>query len=305
MHRAAQLSRRALIAAAVLIPLSACSAGQAKKPVPTASVTAPAGNRSFAALEEQFDARLGLWAFDTGSKREVVYRQSERFAFCSTSKPLAIAALLSSRPQSYLDTVIRFSAADILSYAPITKQHVATGMTVRELCDAAIRFSDNTAENLILREVGGPAEVTSYLRTIGDAVTRFDRTEPTLNTAIPADPRDTTSPRAIGTDLQKLLLGTSLRADTRASLTDWMLRNTTSTVPALSHIRAGVPAGWKVADKTGSGSYGSVNDIAVAWPPGRAPIVISVLTTRPLIDDVADSALIARATAVAVGLLAA
>jgi beta-lactamase class A len=303
------LSRRSLLAAAVLLPLTACAPTQTLRPsssttpTPNATATTVDGSVAFAALEQTFDARLGVWAFDTGSNTLVGYRSAERFAFCSTSKPLAIAALLSRRPARYLDTLVRFTQADILSYAPITSQRVATGMTVRELCDAAIRYSDNTAENLILREVGGPAEVTAYVRGLGDEVTRFDRLEPTLNTAIPGDARDTTSPHAIGLDLQKLLLGTALRADTRAALKDWMLRNTTSTVPALSHIRAGVPAGWTVADKTGNGSYGSINDIAVIWPPNRAPIVAAVLSTRPQAGDSANSALITEATRVLVGLL--
>lgn len=302
------LSRRALLGSAVLLSLAACSSratptpesSAAPSPSPTANM---GGSDAFLALEQKFDARLGVWAYDTGTKREVTFRAAERFAFCSTVKPLAVAALLSAHPEKYLDTVIHFTQADILSYAPITSQHVATGMTVREICDAAIRYSDNTAQNLILQEAGGPAAITAYLHTIGDQVTHVDRTEPTLNTAIPGDLRDTTSPAAIGQDLQKLILGTTLRADTRAAVTDWMRRNTTSAIPALSHIRAGVPSTWEVADKTGSGSYGSINDIAVLWPPNRAPIVAAVLTTRSAVDDIAHSDLITQATREVVALI--
>jgi beta-lactamase class A len=177
----------------------------------------------------------------------------------------------------------------------ITREHVATGMTIRQLCDAAVRYSDGTAGNLLLRDLGGPAELTAYARRLGDTVTRMDRTEPEIVTAIPGDPRDTTSPRAIGTDYQKIVLGDALPPDKRAFLRGLLERNATGA--GARRIRAGVPKGWTVADKTGTGDYGTVNDIAVVWPPQAAPLVISIMSSKATRDAEYDQALLAEAAA--------
>ena len=291
------VGRRAVLGAALLLPLMGCSrapgppAPSPPAPAPTPGPTAAA---RLAELETRFDARLGLYAVHTGTGRELAHRADERFALCSTFKVLAVAAMLARTPPEHLQTRIRYGAGDVVENSPVTAGHVADGLTVAELCDAAIRYSDNTAGNLLLDDIGGPGAVTDYARLLGDGVTRLDRRETELNSAIPGDDRDTTSPRAIAGDLRELVLGDRLDPADRALLTDWLVRNTTGG----ARIRAGLPPDWRVADKTGSGSYGAANDIAVAWPPGGAPIVLAILTTRDGREEQADNALIAQAAAI-------
>ncbi len=245
---------------------------------------------SFGSLEKQYDARLGVFALDTGTGRTVDYRADERFAFASTSKVLLAATLL--RQGHDLDKLIRYTKEDLVTYSPITEKHVDTGMTLREICDAALRYSDNTAANLLFRELGGPAAVQSEVRKLGDQTTNLNRNEPTLNEATPGDVRDTSTPHALAKDLRAYLLGCALRPNQREVLTDWMQRNTTGD----KLIRAGVPTDWKVGDKTGSGGYGTRNDIAVIWPPDRAPIVLTIMSSRSTPDATYNDALLAAAT---------
>ncbi|WP_157554606.1 class A beta-lactamase, partial [Nocardia crassostreae] len=186
--------------------------------------------------------------------------------------------------------------ADLLEHAPFTSQHVTTGMTIRDLCDAAIRYSDGTAGNLLLRELGGPAALTAFTRTLGDSVTRMDRIEPDNTTALPGDPRDTSSPRALGTDYQQIVLGTALPPDQRTFLRDLLERNTTGN----QRIRAAIPQGWPVADKTGTGDYGTLNDIAITWPPNTPPLVIATMSDRPTANAEYRQALLADAAALVV-----
>lgn len=281
------ISRRALLGAVAFLPLAACSKREPSKPA-AATVVADA---PLSELEKRFDARLGVYAFHTGSKRTLAYRADDRFAFCSTFKGLAAAGVLHHNPMTHLDKVVTYTDADLMKSSVKTRERVTTGMTIRELCDAAVRYSDGTAGNLLLRELGGPAQLTAYVRSLGDAVTRMDRSEPEITTAIPGDPRDTTSPRAIGTDYRKLVLGDALSSDKRAFLRDLLERNTTGG----QRIRAGLPKDWKVADKTGTGDYGTLNDIAIAWPPSSPPLVISIMSSKATRDAKYDQALLAEA----------
>jgi beta-lactamase class A len=287
------LSRRDLLRQAAIAPAAAYVSARAQ-----ASGTAGPHAR-FALLEHRYDARLGVFGVDTASGRTVRHRADERFAFCSTFKALAAALVLRRRTLAELETVVRYSSADLVEYSPITAQHVDTGMTLRAVCDAAVRFSDNTAGNLLLRELGGPSGLTRALRNIGDPITRSDRLETDLNTALPGDRRDTSSPRALAADLRKLALGAVLSRDKRALLTHWLITNTTGD----SLIRAGVPRGWRVGDKSGKGGYGSRNDIAVIWPPRTKPIVLAVLSTRPQKDATPSDDLVAEAARAAVAAL--
>ncbi|MEF3114171.1 class A beta-lactamase [Streptomyces chrestomyceticus] len=290
------LSRRALLGAAAFVPLAGCTSGGA-----AASPTGPASpsvtsdgqrHRRLSELEREYGARLGVYALATGTGATVAHRADERFAFCSTFKGLAAAAVLHGNPLSHLDTVVTYTEDDLLKHSPITGKHVSKGMSIRRLCDAAVRYSDGTAGNLLLRDLGGPGKLTAFARGLGDPVTRMDRIEPAITEATPGDPRDTTSPRAFGTDYRKLVLGTVLPADKRGFLRDLLLRNTTGA----QRIRAGVPEGWVVADKTGTGDYGTLNDIAVAWPTGSAPpLVISIMSSKPAKDAAYDQRLLARA----------
>jgi beta-lactamase class A len=228
-----------------------------------------------AAIEARIGGRIGVTALDTGNSRRLDYRQDERFPMCSTFKFLAAAAVLKrvDEKQEKLERFVPYGAKEILEYAPVTKEHLKDGgMTLDALCVAAIEQSDNTAGNLLLNAIGGPAGLTNFVRTFGDRVTRLDRIEPELNSAIPGDERDTTTPAAICSDMRRLLLGDALSESSRRQLEDWLHRTETGG----PMIRAGVPKNWIIGDKTGRGSNGATNDIAIMRPPGRAPILLAI-----------------------------
>ncbi|WIE74977.1 class A beta-lactamase [Curtobacterium sp. MCSS17_007] len=275
------------------------TAGPAPSSTPSSAV-APTADvataRAFAALEEQYDARVGVVAIDTADGTGVGYRSDERFAFASTNKAFIAAAVLDASSGEDLDEVVHYGRGDLLAYAPVTSRYVDEGMTVRALVDAALRESDNTAANLLVERLGGVDGVTRWLRGIGDDVTRVDRVEPDLNTATPGDPRDTTTPAQSAADLRAVLLGDALDAGHRELLRSSMAGTTTGD----GTIRAGVPDGWSVADKTGTASYGVRNDIAVVQPPGRDPIVLVVFTAHDRAGAEPSDALVAAATRVAV-----
>lgn len=228
-----------------------------------------------AAVEQRVGGRLGVAALDSGSKRRIAHRAEERFALCSTFKlPLAAAVLHRvDEGKEQLDRVIPYTASDLLEHAPVAKEHLAEGgLTVEALCDASVRYSDNTAANLLLGAIGGPSGMTSYFASLGDKVSRLDRNEPELNHVPPGEVRDTTSPAAMLATMQAILLGDALTSASRVKLEDWLARNTTGG----RLIRAGVPPGWRVGDKTGRGGDNSINDIAVIRPPDRAPILLCI-----------------------------
>lgn len=237
--------------------------------------TAASAGARLSAIEARLGGRIGVAALDTHTGKHVAHRGAERFPMCSTFKFLLVAAILSRVDSNHerLDRFVRYTKADLLNYAPVTKAHLNEGgMTLSTLCAAAIEYSDNTAANLLLAALGGPAYVTRYARSLGDPVTRLDRNEPALNTAIPGDSRDTTTPSAMLRDMQTLLLEEkTLSSDSRKQLEAWMLANTTGA----NSLRAGLPSAWRIADKTGSGGNGATNDIAICRPPNRAPILIT------------------------------
>ncbi|MEV5986744.1 class A beta-lactamase [Streptomyces sp. NPDC052051] len=292
-------SRRAFLTTAALLPLAGC--GAEERAAPTSPPTqgrgpsrspAPTVDASWCAeLEREHGARLGVYALATGSGATMAYRADERFAFCSTFKTFAAAAVLHRNPLAHLDHHVTYTEADVNSISPITKDHTATGMTIRQLCDAALRYSDGTAANLLMRDLGGPAKLTAYLRELGDPHSRMDDYEPELNRHGIEDPRDTTTPRAIATDHQRLLLGDALSADKRALLKDWLERN-----EGPRRIRAGLPRGWKVANKTGTGDYGRANDVALVRPTGSAPLVLALMSDRPGYHTPPRESLITEAT---------
>jgi len=253
-------------------------------------------------IEAESGGRLGVAALDTLTGTRSMHRADERFPMCSTFKLLAAGAILArvDAGKESLDRRVRFQARDLLAYSPITKDRTgADGMTLAELCEAALTESDNTAANLVLAALDGPAGVTAYARALGDGVTRLDRIEPDLNEAVPGDPRDTSSPSAMASNLQSLVLGNALSAVSKDQLGRWLLANKTGD----ARLRAGLPSGWRVGDKTGSGDSGTTNDIGIAWPPQRAPIVIAVyLTETPKPDAQRNAAIASVARAVAAGL---
>lgn len=271
-------TRRSLVAGAALLPFAARASGS------------PEG--LIATTERQVGGRLGVAALDTRSGRWIKHRSGERFAMCSTFKLLVAGAVLHrvDHGEETLDRWVRYGKEDLLEYAPVARANLEKGgMTVSRMTEAAVEDSDNTCANLLLNSLGGPSGVTAYARALGDPVTRLDRNEPELNTAIAGDPRDTTTPQAMLEDLRRFTLGDALSNASRTLLTSWLAECHT----AAARIPAGLPAGWKSGNKTGTGSNGSTNDVAIIWPPGRAPILLSVYFTGSTIKVDAREAVIA------------
>lgn len=257
---------------------------------PSVAATSPPVRR-LAELEARSGGRLGVAVQDLQTGRRYGYRGHERFPMCSTFKFLLAARVLArvDKGQEDLERRVVFDAAALLPHSPATEGHVGPpGMTLAALCEAAITQGDNAAANLLLKTVGGPAGLTAWLRVHGDRVTRLDRWETELNSALPGDPRDTTSPDAMLGSLDRLTQGDVLSASSRAQLNAWLVANTTGD----ARLRAGLPVGWRVGDKTGSGAHGTANDVAVITPPGRKPLLVAAfLTGATAPDDVRDAIL--------------
>ncbi|WP_426623209.1 class A beta-lactamase [Leifsonia sp. McL0607] len=264
-------------------------------PSAPADALASAAQKEFTALESEHDARVGVYAIDTGTGKQIAYRADARFGYASTYKALAAAAVLADPPAGGLDTPVAYTSDQLVTYSPITEQHIATGMTLREIADAAVRYSDNTAGNLLFDALGGPAGFQSALQKIGDTVTRAERVEPQLNELTPGATADTSTPRALATDLRAYALGSALAADGRAQLKTWLVGNTTGD----KLIRSVAPSDWTVGDKTGSADHGTRNDIAVLWRETGKPIVMAVLTDHTAADADTDDALVASAAGAA------
>ncbi len=248
-------------------------------------------NLAFSQLESNYDAKLGVYAFDTQTNREVAYHAEDRFAYCSTFKALAAGAVLKQDSLEELKQNVKYTQKDILDYAPITKDNLDKGMTIQELCEAAVRYSDNTAANLLLHHIGGPEGFKSALSQLGDEITEPVRIEPKLNEGIPGDTRDTSTPRQLATDLKAYTTGNILTEEKKKILIDWMSENATGN----TLIRAGAPKNWVVADKSGTGPYGRRNDIAIVMPPNKKPIIIAILSTHDTKEAKHDDELIAQA----------
>jgi beta-lactamase class A len=267
------LSRKALLVGGVQLwlGLTAPAADEQKSAQPAAA--------GIAEIERDLQGRIGVAILDTANNRSIAYHATDRFPMCSTFKFLAVAAVLSrvDKKDEQLDRSIPYGPADLLDWAPVTKEHVQQGnMTVDALCAAAIDYSDNTAANLLLQTIGGPHGFTEFVRSLGDPITRLDRNEPDLNTAIKGDERDTTTPAAMLNDVKLLLLGETLSAASRQQLEAWLIKNTTGD----KRLRAGLPSTWQVGDKTGTGDNGARGDIAIVRPPNRAPILVVVYTVE-------------------------
>lgn len=236
--------------------------------------------QELARIGDKSRGRLGVAILDSQTGLRAELNGSARFPMCSTFKFLAASAILKrvERGEARLDKLIKFEAKDVVANSPVTKDHVESGMTLADLCEAALTLSDNTAGNMLLRELNGPSGVTDFARSLGDRVTRLDRWEVELNEAVPGDVRDTTTPMSMLNNLEQVVLGKQLREQSRRQLTDWMLANKTGD----ARLRAGLPRDWKVADKTGAGERGTTNDIGIFWPPERKPILITVYLTGSL-----------------------
>ncbi|CAH4990085.1 TPA: class A beta-lactamase [Klebsiella pneumoniae] len=225
-------------------------------------------------LEIRSGGHLGVAVLDTATGQVIGNRLDERFALCSTFKALAIAFTLArvDRGEEKLDRRIFFGEKDLVAPFKATKPHIADGMTVEQLCEAAAIVSDSTAANLLMASFGGPSALTTYLRSIGDQTTRVDKTELALNIVKPGEKHDTTSPRAMVGTLQRVVLGSALSPTSRALMTDWMMASRDA---AAQRLRAGLPAGWRIANKPGTWEGISTNDIGVLFPPNRPPIIVA------------------------------
>lgn len=249
-----------------------------------------------AALEQRRGARLGVMAIDTGTGKSIAYRSDERFALASTVKVLLAGTVLDRLSAAQVEQRIYWSEADLVPYSPVTELFVDDGMTVRQLLDAALTVSDNTATNLLFDLVGGPGVVDDWLAELGDTVTSVDRVEPDLNDWQPGETRDTSTPRALADLTRDLTLGRALTGADRRLLNDELGDSLTGA----RLVRAGVPTSWRVGDKSGSASYGTRNNVAVVNPPGRAPWIVVVMTSHGEAGASTDDALVARAARIIV-----
>jgi beta-lactamase class A len=262
-----------------------------------------------ARIEAASGGRLGVALHDTGTGRRFAYRGDERFAMCSTFKLLLAGATLARVEQGKerLNRRLNVRRSDVQGWSPFTAQRAGGSATVAELCRAMTVESDNGAANLMLAAMGGPEALTLFLRQIGDTVTRLDRSEPTLNEATPGDARDTTTPMAMQGTSERLWLGAALAPTTplamqhnaerlwlgpvlapahRAQLVNWAIECRTGR----ARLRAGLPAGWRAGNKTGTGDHGTYNDVAIFWPPNRKPVLVaSYLTQSNLGTDAANA----------------
>ncbi|MES2365954.1 MAG: class A beta-lactamase [Pseudomonadota bacterium] len=283
------LDRRTFLLTIAAIPFSLSSSAKAAEE--NQSVSAQA---NLAILEKTSGGRLGIYAENTENGMHIGHRADERFPFCSTFKVILAAAVLarSTHIAGLMQQRIRYTQSDLAPYSPISEKHVSDGMVVAELCAAALQYSDNTSANLLIKLLGGPSAVTAYARSIGGNEFRLDRTETELNTAIPGDIRDTSTPAAMARSLKSLVLGDALPPPQQRQLAEWMRGNTTGA----KRIRAALPADWKAGDKTGSGDYGTANDIAVLWPPSSKPVVLAIYHTQRVVDAKWRDDVIASAT---------
>lgn len=236
--------------------------------------------------ENKLGARVGYTELDLSSGKILEgYRPEERFPMMSTFKVLLCSAVLSriDSGKEQLDRRIHYRQSDLVAYSPVTEKHLTDGMTVGELCDAAITMSDNTAANLLLSTIGGPQELTAFLRKTGDRVTRLDRWETALNEALPGDERDTTTPKAMAETLNNLLTGKILTVASQQQLMSWMEADKV----AGPLLRSVLPANWFIADKSGAGERGSRGIVAALGPDGKpSRIVVIYLTgSQATIDE--------------------
>lgn len=268
----ARLSRRVLLAGAACVSgiawLGHAGAANAK--------TAKEAAAQLADIERRSGGRMGLYAIDTASGRTLAHRGAERFAMASTFKLLLASAVLhlEDRQPGSLDQRLPVRQADLIAHSPITSKHLEDGfITARQACEATVTVSDNGAANLLFPMIGGPQGLTRFLReSCSDSVTRMDRTEPTLNTNLPNDLRDTTTPQAMAQTMRRLLVGNVLTPTSRDQMNAWLQGATTG----FARLRAGLPKDWRTGDKTGTGENGAANDVAITWPTGRAPILMAV-----------------------------
>jgi len=272
-HLAFRMNRRTFFLAALSLPWGL----SARANPPKTAQEAPPQAR-LAELEKTSGGRLGVYAIDTANGNRISHRADERFPLCSTFNLILASAVLarSTTSKGLLSRRVHYPRSSLVGYSPISERHVDQGMTIAELCGAAVQFSDNTASNLLLKAIGGPAGLTAYARSIGNRDFRLDRFETDLNTALPGDVRDTSTPAAMAQSLRALTLGDALPPALKKQLNAWLLGSTTGT----RRIRAALPSSWQVGDKTGSGDYGTTNDLGTLGRRKGSPSSLPFITRK-------------------------
>ncbi len=283
-----------------LVGMAVLSIGCAGDTKTASTVEAPIDEGAIQRIEARIGGRIGMAIVAEEGGLRSAYRGDERFAMCSTFK-LALAAAVLERVDEgamSLDDVVAFGEADILDYAPVAREHLADGrMTVAQAAEGISTLSDNTAANLLLAQVGGPEGLTAFFRRHGDEVSRLDRFEPELNENALGDERDTTSPIAMSELVRRLVFTDALSPGGRDQLAAWAIANRTGD----ARIRAGIPQGWRVGDKTGSCGT-AFNDVGIVWPPNGPAFVLAIYIDRPTAEADQVDAAIAEIGALAAGL---
>jgi beta-lactamase class A len=283
-----KLSRRNILFAAIALGVSSTMLGACSKANPPAKPKKILAKPfvPLADLERKSGGRLGVAVLNIATGLTIGHRADERFAMCSTFKLPLCAAILHEADQGHinLEDQLNFSKANMVPNSPVTEGNVSKGtMTIAALCEATQTTSDNLAANLLVKRLGGPAALTQQLRAFGDNITRIDRTEPEMNHVLVGDDNDTTTPFAMMQLLQRILTTDLLKPESRELLIGWMVATKTGT----KRLRAGLPVDWKAGNKTGTGGMANdmpnrYNDVAIAWPNGKAPIIITSYYESPV-----------------------
>ncbi|HAT7910067.1 TPA: class A beta-lactamase [Legionella pneumophila] len=242
------------------------------------------------AIEREYHLKIGIYALDTNSGHVITYHANDRFPFQSTCKFIGVSALLAS-DKSLLEKQVSISPKELLFWHPISGQYVNQKVSLRTLAEGAISYSDNTAINIIIRELGGLGAINQFAHNIGNSSFKIAHYEVNLNSN-PKINEDSSTPKDMALSIKKIMLEDVLNNQNKVLLLDWMRNNTTG----YNRIRASVPLGWSVADKTGSGSYGIANDIGIVWSPACKPVILSIFTVSNQSDAKPSDAVIAQIT---------
>ncbi|WP_168991274.1 class A beta-lactamase [Mycobacterium attenuatum] len=281
-----------------LLLISGCAHNSATNSASTPSVSTrpvePEG-KQLEELEHTFDGKIGVYAINTSNGEIIAHREDERFPLQSTIKFMGVAALLkqSDTDSHLLQEIVHYSQNDLIEWSPITRKNITGGMTLEALSEAAISYSDNAAINIIMKRLGGPPAVAQFAHSVGNQTYNVEHYDGALNSD-PTSGADTSTPRDMAASVQKLSLGDGLTPAQQTQLLGWMRNNTAG----YRRIRAGVPGGWVVADKTGSGDYGIANDIGILWSPYCKPIVLAIYTVQNQRDAKRREDIVASATSI-------
>lgn len=262
---------------------------------PSKSVNEVPIDKELKTLEHKLDGEIGLYAIDTNSGKIISYRGNQTFPFESTFKLMGVAALLHyNQSKPVLQKRLFIKPEQLVMWHPISGLYINQKVSLQTLAEGAISYSDNTAINMIIRELGGLDKINHFARMVGNNTFNLKHYEVNLNSN-PNNNEDSSTPKDMALSLQNILLGNVLSEHNKQLLFQWMRNNTTG----YGRIRAGVPLGWAVADKTGSGSYGVANDIGLVWSPSCKPIILSIYTHQNKQAAIAQDDVIAKVTQMA------